>query len=89
MPAKPPKFSTQLRARRPSLVHQLTGRDGSLHMPPPPPNQIILVNSPQGLTIQGLYDPLWISGELSTTVTENDMAVSAYSLKMIESEPYQ
>jgi len=60
-----------------------------LHMPPPPPNQIILVDSPSGLTVDALYTPFWISGELSTTVTENDMATSAYSLKMAEYELYQ
>lgn len=60
-----------------------------LHMPPPPPNQIILVNSTAGLTVDALYTPFWISGELSTTITENDMATSAYSLKMAKYEPYQ
>ena len=60
-----------------------------LHMPPPPPNQIVLVDSPQGLTLDELYTPLWISGALSTTVTENDMATSAYSMKMVKFELYQ
>ena len=59
-----------------------------LHMPPPPPNQIILVDSPGGLQLQELYTPFWISGELSTSVTENEMATAAYSLKMASYEPY-
>jgi hypothetical protein len=53
-----------------------------LHMPPPPPNQIVLVDYPQGIKLQELYTPFWISGEISTTVIENDMATSAYSMKM-------
>jgi hypothetical protein len=53
-----------------------------LHMPPPPPNQIVLVDYPQGIELQELYTPFWISGEISTTVIENDMATSAYSMKM-------
>ena len=59
-----------------------------LHMPPPPPNQIILVNSTEGVELQELYTPLWISGELSTFVTENEMATAAYSLKMAGIEAY-
>ena len=59
-----------------------------LHMPPPPPNQIVLVDAPRGLTVEELSTPLWISGKLSTQVTENDMAMSTYSLKMMDYEPY-
>ena len=59
-----------------------------LHMPPPPPNQIILVNSPQGVQLSALYDPFWVQGELRTTFQENDMATSAYSMAMLDLEPY-
>lgn len=59
-----------------------------IHVPPPPPNQIILVNYPKGLELTHLYDPFWIRGVLSTTLTENSMAVSAYSLKMHDYEMY-
>ena len=59
-----------------------------LHMPPPPPNQIILVNSPQGVQLSALYDPFWVKGELRTTFQENDMATSAYSMAMLALEPY-
>tara|TARA_R110002072_G_scaffold16147_1_gene63588 strand:+ start:4326 stop:4922 length:597 start_codon:yes stop_codon:yes gene_type:complete len=59
-----------------------------LHMPPPPPNQIVLVDAPRGLTVEELSTPLWISGKLSAQVTENDMAMSTYSLKMMDYEPY-
>ena len=59
-----------------------------LHMPPPPPNQIILVNSPQGVQLSALYDPFWVKGELRTTFQVNDMATSAYSMAMLALEPY-
>jgi hypothetical protein len=59
-----------------------------LHMPPPPPNQIVLVDAPRGLTVEELSTPLWISGKLSTQVTENDMAMSTYSLQMMDYERY-
>ncbi|NQX89485.1 MAG: DUF3299 domain-containing protein [Halioglobus sp.] len=59
-----------------------------LHVPPPPPNQIILVNYPQGLQLGALYDPFWITGKLSTTITENEVATSAYSIQMDDYQPY-
>jgi hypothetical protein len=59
-----------------------------LHMPPPPPNQIILVDSSQGIQLEELYVPFWISGEMRTTLVENDMATAAYSLEMAAYEVY-
>lgn len=60
-----------------------------LHMPPPPPNQIVLVDYPEGLKLQELYTPFWISGKIATTFSENDMATSAYSMKMQEYTLYE
>lgn len=60
-----------------------------IHVPPPPPNQIIMVNYRQGLQLEALYDPFWISGVLSTTLVENEMATAAYSLEMFEVEDYR
>ncbi len=60
-----------------------------LHMPPPPPNQIILVDYPTGFRIDGLYTPFWISGKLSTTLSENELATSAYSMQMASFELYE
>ena len=59
-----------------------------LHMPPPPPNQIILVNAPKGIQMSALYDPFWIEGQLSTSFQENDMATSAYAMQLNRIEPY-
>ncbi len=59
-----------------------------IHVPPPPPNQIILVDYPKGLILEALYDPFWVSGVLKTSLTENDVAISAYSLKMHYYEAY-
>ena len=35
-----------------------------IHTPPPPANQIVHVNYPTGITIKGLYTPVWIIGKL-------------------------
>ena len=59
-----------------------------LHMPPPPPNQIILVDAPEGVQMSALYEPFWLEGEVSTVVTENDMAKSAYAMQLHKLSPY-
>ena len=59
-----------------------------IHVPPPPPNQIILMNAPEGLKLEDLYNPYWVAGELKTTLHENDLANSAYEMKAIEVELY-
>ncbi len=60
-----------------------------LHLPPPPPNQIILVNFPKGVPLKSLYTPFWISGELQTSLVEKDMATAAYSMTMDLYEVYR
>ena len=59
-----------------------------LHMPPPPPNQIILVDAPEGVKMSALYEPFWLEGEVTTTITENDMAKSAYAMQLYNLSPY-
>ena len=60
-----------------------------IHVPPPPPNQIIFVDYPKGLKLEALYDPFWISGVIKTSLTENEIATSAYTLTMQHYEEYQ
>lgn len=59
-----------------------------IHLPPPPPNQIIYAAYDQGITVEALYDAFWISGTLQTSLTENDTASSAYSISIDAVEPY-
>jgi hypothetical protein len=60
-----------------------------IHVPPPPPNQIILVDYPKGLKLESIYDPFWLSGKLKVVLTENDVAISSYSLDLKDYELYQ
>lgn len=60
-----------------------------IHVPPPPPNQIIYAESAGGFDQASLYDAFWLSGRMSTTMTENDMAVSAYAMKVMAVEVYR
>lgn len=51
-----------------------------IHVPPPPPNQIVLVRYPQGITLDDIYAPLWVDGTLSVEPISNDLADAAYAL---------
>ncbi|MBQ0729837.1 MAG: DUF3299 domain-containing protein [Oleispira antarctica] len=59
-----------------------------IHLPPPPPNQLIYVSYPQGLKLDALYDPFWITGVIKTSLVENDTATSAYSIVVNSISPY-
>lgn len=59
-----------------------------IHVPPPPPNQIIFVSYPNGLKLDSLYDPFWISGILKTSVVENETATATYTMQMQSYEMY-
>ncbi len=60
-----------------------------IHVPPPPPNQIIFVSYPQGLQLDELYTPFWVSGELKIETVENDTALAVYSMEAKEIVEYQ
>lgn len=51
-----------------------------LHLPPPPPNQIIYVNFEPGIALDSIYDPFWVKGVLETRPMNNDLADAAYRL---------
>jgi len=59
-----------------------------IHVPPPPPNQIILVDYPKGIKVDELYDPFQISGLLKTSLFQHEMATSAYLLEAANVELY-
>lgn len=60
-----------------------------IHLPPPPPNQIIYAEFEPGIRLDALYDPFWINGTLYTTLMENDMATAAYSMAVSGIELYE
>lgn len=59
-----------------------------IHVPPPPPNQIILVEYPQGLAIEDIYVPLWVSGTLHVDQTSNELADASYRISAERVWPY-
>lgn len=49
-----------------------------IHVPPPPPNQIILVDYPKGIAIDDIYEAFWMSGTLHVDQTSNELADASY-----------
>jgi hypothetical protein len=49
-------------------------------VPPPPPNQLVLVRYPKGLKLNDIYTPLWVTGTLKVEKVNNDLADAAYAL---------
>lgn len=59
-----------------------------IHLPPPPPNQIIYVSVADGIQVKDIYNAYWVEGTLTTTFTQNDVAQSAYSMTAENVELY-
>jgi hypothetical protein len=38
--------------------------------------------------MSALYEPFWLEGQIATAITENDMAKSAYAMKLHRLSPY-
>ena len=60
-----------------------------IHVPPPPPNQIIYGQFEKGSAVADIYDAYWVTCTLHTTMTENDTATSAYSLTVTDVRLYE
>lgn len=60
-----------------------------IHVPPPPPNQIILVDYPAGFAIDDIYQPLWLNGLLQVDQTSNDLADASYRMQAEQVQPYR
>lgn len=59
-----------------------------IHLPPPPPNQIIHISHPEGIQVEALYDPFWVYGVVDAGITKNSTATSAYRISLHHFEAY-
>lgn len=60
-----------------------------IHLPPPPPNQIIFATYEPGLTLDDLSDAFFVEGTIFTEIKESDLATSAYSMTIDRVLPYE
>ncbi|WHI49269.1 DUF3299 domain-containing protein [Microbulbifer sp. MLAF003] len=60
-----------------------------IHLPPPPPNQVIHGRFPEGVQIEALYEPFSIEGKLRTLKMESEFGTAAYSMEVDNIQPYK
>ncbi|HDY7764806.1 TPA: DUF3299 domain-containing protein [Vibrio vulnificus] len=68
-----------------------------IHTPPPPANQTVLVEFPQGYELQSLYTPVWVKGGIKADVASASVALSdgeqaietGYVIRASDIEGYQ
>lgn len=59
-----------------------------VHVPPPPPNQIVYVTTEDEVQLRGMWDPIWVIGTLRAERNYNELGNAAYTLEMERLEPY-
>lgn len=60
-----------------------------IHVPPPPPNQIIHVRLNKPVQLESLYDPVWLEGSLSAGNTTTELGQSAYEMDVKALKPFE
>ncbi len=60
-----------------------------IHVPPPPPNQLVYVKLSEPFELTSLWDPFWVSGTLKTQGFESDMGQAGYTLELGAVAPYE
>ncbi len=60
-----------------------------IHVPPPPPNQIVYVTSPKGIALDSIYEAYWITGTMKMENKSTRLGAAAYSLVADKVEIYK
>jgi hypothetical protein len=59
-----------------------------VHVPPPPPNQIVHVTFKEGVPIESLFDAVSVTGTLKTEPWEDELAKVGYQMEGIGIAPF-
>jgi hypothetical protein len=51
-----------------------------IHVPPPPPNQIIYVKTAKGFDVAGSFDPVYVTGTLKVASQNTGLAETGYTI---------
>lgn len=60
-----------------------------IHVPPPPPNQMLFVSIAKGLVLDSMYSAYWVTGRLSTHTRQTKLGAAAYTLVASGLEEYK
>ena len=59
-----------------------------IHVPPPPPNQIVLIHSAKGVTIKDYFDAVVVTGKLKVASVATELADVGYRMEADKVEAY-
>lgn len=60
-----------------------------IHVPPPPPNQIVHVTIKGGVPINSLYDAIVVTGVITTQSWSGEIAQVGYKMKAVGVAPFE
>jgi uncharacterized protein len=60
-----------------------------IHVPPPPPNQIVYVVLRTPFPMGSLYLPVWVTGLMQVSTTRSSLAVTAYTVRADDVRAYE
>lgn len=60
-----------------------------IHVPPPPPNQIVHVKFEEPVEIDSIWDPVWVTGKLGLETFASDFVEAGYSMEGEGIEAYR
>ena len=60
-----------------------------VHVPPPPPNQLVFVRTERPWPAEGLFEAIWVTGTLSVNPITTDLAEIGYALAAERIEIYE
>lgn len=59
-----------------------------IHVPPPPANQLVFVTAEKPWPLKDMWEPVWVTGTLTTTLTTTQVAETGYALAAEHMEVY-
>lgn len=59
-----------------------------IHVPPPPANQLVMVDTKDPWPSDDLWEPVWVTGEMRTELQDTDLGQTGYSIVADRMEIY-
>jgi hypothetical protein len=60
-----------------------------VRVPLPPANQVILVDSATAFSVEGLFEPVWVTGTMAAGALSTDLADVGYEIAADTVVPYE
>ena len=88
---KVPGFMVALEDNQKSVMEFLLvpSPQACIHVPPPPPNQMVYVKMEEGSNTQTAFGPIWVYGVLTIGPKKHMYGESSFVMKGLRIEPYQ